>query len=238
MDYTIRKSTRARHVWLRLSPSGELVVVLPRGYSERHVPALVERHRAWLERAASRLEAKRTTQESDASAALPDVIALAAVGQAWTVEYRSTPSRRVTATEHTGQRVIVSGDTANRDACRDALLRWLRRRAKTILEPWLRKLALDTGFTAGRVVVRSQRTRWASCSRQGAVSLNVRLLFIAPELVRHVMLHELCHTVRMDHSKRFWGLLEKHDADCQSHRRLVRAAWHEVPSWLNAGPRT
>ncbi len=233
MDYSIRRSTRARHVWLRLSASGELVVVLPQDYSERRVPELVERHRAWLERTASRLEAKRTALESKASAPLPDVVELSAVGESWMVEYRPTSSSRVTATEQPGQRLILSGDKASRDACRDALLRWLRGRAKAVLEPWLRELALETGFTAGPVVVRSQRTRWASCSRQGAVSLNVRLLFITPELVRHVMLHELCHTVRMDHSKQFWGLLEKHDPDWQSHRRLVRAAWRGVPPWLN-----
>jgi hypothetical protein len=214
-----------------------LVVVLPQGYSERHVPELVERHRAWLERTASRLAASRTARESKSSTALPGAVALAAVGQSWSVEYRPTASRRVTATEYPEQRVILSGNTCDCDACRDALLRWLRRKAKTVLEPWLRELALHAEFTFGRVVVRSQRTRWASCSRQGAVSLNVRLLFIAPELVRHVMLHELCHTVRMDHSKRFWGLLEKHDPEWQSHRRQVRAAWHEVPSWLNVGPR-
>jgi len=216
-----------------MSPSGELVVVLPRDYSERRVPELIERHRAWLERTASRFEARRTALASKTFAALPDVVTLAAVDQSWSVEYRPTSSRRVTATERLGQCLILSGDTANRDACRDALLRWLRRRAKAVLEPWLRELALDAGFTAGPVVVRSQRTRWASCSRQGAVSLNVRLLFITPELVRHVMLHELCHTVRMDHSKRFWELLEKHDPDWQSHRRQVRAAWHGVPPWLS-----
>ena len=55
MDYTIRRSTRARHVWLRVSPAGELVVVLPVGYDARRVPALLKEKRKWIERTRSRL---------------------------------------------------------------------------------------------------------------------------------------------------------------------------------------
>jgi hypothetical protein len=48
------------------------------------------------------------------------------------------------------------------------------------------------------------------------------------------MLHELCHTSRMDHSDQFWSMLERHDPDWRQHRRQLRAAWHDVPLWLTS----
>ena len=65
----------------------------------------------------------------------------------WTVSYCSTDSTRVVAKEHAGERVVLSGCTVDRDACRDALLRWLRRKAAAVLEPWLREMAQEGGFT-------------------------------------------------------------------------------------------
>lgn len=238
MDYSVRRSVRARHVWLRMSPSGELVVVLPRGFSEKRVPELLLKHQAWLERAAKRLEARRRTPHDVAPASLPDAVHLPAVHESWTVEYRATTSERIVAVERPEGVLLVSGATTDRDACRQALLRWLHRKAVDELEPWFRDLARREGFSPGRVTVRSQRTRWASCSRKGAVSLNIRLLFTGLELAEHVMLHELCHTVRMDHSKHFWELLARHDPEWQSHRRQLRTAWRNVPAWLDGEART
>jgi len=236
MDYTIRRSARAHHVWLRLSSSGELVVVLPRGFSEKRVPELLLKHRVWLERAEKRVEARRRTLQKEVPANLPEVVHLRAVGQSWAVQYRPTGSKRVAAVARPQNVLLLSGSTAEREACRQALLRWLRRKAVAELEPWFRELARRGRFSVSRVVVRSQRTRWASCSRKGAVSLNLRLLFVTPELAEHVMLHELCHTVRMDHSRRFWEQLGKHDPEWQLHRRQLRAEWQRVPLWLDATP--
>ncbi len=235
MEYSVRHSSRARHVWLKVLSTGELVVVLPRDHNEKHVPAIVERNRTWIERATNRVTSRCPAPPGENRATLPDAVVLQAVGESWSVSYCPTDSMRVVAREHAGRTVVLSGRAVDREACRDALLRWLQRKAKASLEPWLREIALEGGFTVDRVTVRSQRTRWASCSHQGSISLNLRLLFVAPEIARHVMLHELCHTVRMDHSAQFWALLEKHDREWRIHRREARVAWRGLPAWLD-GP--
>jgi predicted metal-dependent hydrolase len=63
--------------------------------------------------------------------------------------------------------------------------------------------------------------------------LNARLLFLRPEVVDYVLLHELCHTVEMNHSPRFWTLLGYHDPECRVHRKLLRSAGESVPTWLD-----
>jgi predicted metal-dependent hydrolase len=79
-----------------------------------------------------------------------------------------------------------------------------RRRARTELPAELLRLASVHGITVRRVSVRNQRSRWGSCSRQGSITLNWRLVLV-PDFVReYVMLHELMHRLELNHSPRFW----------------------------------
>lgn len=232
IDYTVRRSPRARHVWLRFDREGQLVVTIPRRFAAGRVPAIVQSHIDWIERTRSRVEARRRRLRAEPPPSLPEAISLPAIGREWKVEYRSTPSSCLTVNER-GDVLVLSGPVGDASRCREALLRRLRRVAHAHLSDLTGRLACENGFNPGRVVVRAQRTRWASCSRRGTLSLNVRLLFIPPELARHVLVHELCHTKHMDHSSRFWACVARHDPDWREHRRRLRAAWHSVPRWLD-----
>ncbi len=96
----------------------------------------------------------------------------------------------------------------------------LLRRARLELVPRVGELAHVHGLRVARVSVRRQRSRWGSCSRQGVISLNARLVF-APSFVRdYVILHELMHLREMNHSARFWALV---DAACPD--RAEAEAW-------------
>lgn len=58
---------------------------------------------------------------------------------------------------------------------------------------WLEQLATDRQFEVDRILVKSQKVRWASHSKRKTLSLNAKMLFLPPELVRYVLIHELCH---------------------------------------------
>jgi hypothetical protein len=121
-------------------------------------------------------------------------------------------------------------------AAREALCRWLGRRAKKELVRRVRDIAQRHGFTHGDVTVRQQRTRWGSCSRTKNISLNARLLLMPAEAVDYVVLHELCHTRHLDHSPRFWALLQTHDPEYKAHKKLVRDCAAGFPTWLDHEP--
>jgi predicted metal-dependent hydrolase len=99
--------------------------------------------------------------------------------------------------------------------------RTLRDRARQELPRRLLELSAQHGLTVSRVSIRNQRSRWGSCSRTGHICLNWRLMEM-PEPVRdYVLIHELMHLKRMDHSPAFWRLVA---AACP--------AYKEARAWL------
>jgi predicted metal-dependent hydrolase len=83
----------------------------------------------------------------------------------------------------------------------------LRLRARKELPARLLELAAAHGLTVTRVSIRNQRTRWGSCGRDGHISLNWRLVLMPPEVREYVLIHELMHLRRLDHSRAYWRLV-------------------------------
>ena len=105
------------------------------------------------------------------------------------------------------------------DARAPALERWYRRAARAEIAARLDRACADANTSYSRLTIRSQRTRWASCSRSGAMSFNWRLLLGPEPVLDYVVWHEVCHLDVMDHSPRFWALLGKR---CPGYREQAR----------------
>jgi len=96
-------------------------------------------------------------------------------------------------------------------------------RAKQILPARLLELAAQHGLTVSRVSVRNQRWRWGSCSPNGHICLNWRLVTMPDWIRDYVLIHELMHLKRMDHSSKFWKLVAGACPDYQLARAWLRA---------------
>jgi predicted metal-dependent hydrolase len=102
--------------------------------------------------------------------------------------------------------------------------RALRARAARELPPRLLELAARFGLVVSKISIRNQRWRWGSCSRSGHICLNWRLVTM-PESVRdYVLIHELMHLKRMDHSPKFWKLVAEACPGYEDARRWLRDA--------------
>ena len=103
-----------------------------------------------------------------------------------------------------------------------ALERWYRAQARREVAPRLDAACARAGTSYTRLTIRGQRTRWASCSAAGAMSFNWRLLLAPPAVLDYVVEHEVCHLEVMDHSRRFWALLESRVPDWRVAARWLR----------------
>lgn len=229
--YKVRVSPRARRCLIRVAADGDVTVVVPRGFAGDLIPALVESKRRWIEGKLELFAGQRPAKKG-AVPGLPERIELAALGESWQVKCRPARTSRVVAAGERGT-LVLYGAVHDRRACREALCRWLRMRARERLCTWLSDLAREHGFRFCEALIRGQRTRWASCSAAGRINLNYKLLFLPGEMVRLVLLHELCHTRHLDHSRRFWQLLESLEPGCRLVHRRMRQAWRMVPAWAD-----
>jgi len=85
---------------------------------------------------------------------------------------------------------------------------WYRREAKHCLPMRMAPYSRMLGVQPKRISIRAQRTRWGSCSSQGTICLNWRLLLLPADLCDYILVHELCHLRYLDHSPGFWALVE------------------------------
>jgi predicted metal-dependent hydrolase len=110
-------------------------------------------------------------------------------------------------------------------------------RAAEAFEAPLHAQAAAMGLAVRRLQVRRQRTRWASCSTRGTISLNVCLLFQPPEVVHYLFVHELTHMRHMNHSPRFWSAVAEVEPRWRELDAALGRGWQQVPGWLLAALR-
>lgn len=196
-----RRNPKARRYILRVKRPACLVATIPRGGSQRDALAFIERSTPWIQQQL----AKPTSVASE-----------------W---------RNGTEVWFRGEkfRIQVLGDMACIAAetipvhgdLKVSVWRHFQKIACEELAPRTWELAAQTGMEISRVTIRSQRSRWGSCSALRTISLNWRLIQTPPFVVDYIILHELMHLRQMNHSRRFWDEVES-----------VCPAWRDAEKWL------
>lgn len=227
--WNVRVSRRARRLSVRVYPGGRVEVVVPPGASATTVHRFVHSHREWIDQRVADLSAVAPY----ALDRRPHRIELRAIARNFELSYVPTHERAVSVRMHGDpNQLVVKGAIHSEDAVSRALRVWLCDIARKELAILLMKEARAGGFQFERIQARRQRTRWGSCSASGTISLNVCLLFLDPAVVRYLLVHELCHTRHMNHSQRFWTLVEAHEPDYKRLDRELLKGWQCVPGWV------
>ncbi len=225
--HTVRRSRRARGASLKITSSKGLEVILPMRYKLSTVNQILAEKRSWIEK-----HAHLITPRQAVVLELPNEIYFACNHAVWRIHYLFSPVKgRLLITGL--QELTLLGDTQNRSLCFQILNFWVRKQAEQILAPILHALSREVGLPFNSLTIRNQKTRWGSCSSDKNISLNFRLIFLPPNLVRHILLHELCHTVHLNHSIKFWKLLAKFDTDWHMHHHLSKKVEKKLPKWID-----
>jgi len=207
IEYSVRRSPRARRVRVTVDPVRGVQVVLPRRAAEREAAAAVRELGPWIRRRVGEL--RRAQEVVDARGdTLPYLDeTLLVVAQ----DGRSRAHRRADELH------VPAGP--ERAA---AIERWYRRAAREEIAARLDRACAQAGLAYEGLTIRGQRTRWASCSAEHAMSFNWRLLLAPAAVLDYVVWHEVCHLQVMDHSPRFWALLERWCPDYRVHKEWLR----------------
>jgi predicted metal-dependent hydrolase len=207
IHYRVRRSPRARRVRVTVDATRGVEVVLPSRAPEREAAAAIRELRPWIERRVAELTRVNAV--------------LAARGG--TVPYLGEPLALITepgrARVHRRGPALLVPDGVQRGP---ALERWYRNAARKEITARLDRACALAGSSYSRLTIRGQRTRWASCSGDGAMSFNWRLLLAPEPVLDYVVWHEVCHLEALDHSPRFWALVASRCPDYRQHVRWLR----------------
>ena len=226
--FSVRESARARRLSIKVFPRGKVEVVVPRRTRAKDVQSFVDEHRDWI--AKSRESFARVLPPEPF--VLPNAVALPAIGKEYRVRYERRADADTVRYRSNGSDVVLSGRTGDDQLCIAALKRWLASVAKQEFGPRLKMLSALTDNPYKKMHVRGQRTCWGSHSSNGTISINYCLLFLAPELLRYLMIHELCHSRHMNHSRRFWRRVGRYEPAYKRLDKELGNAWQSIPVWL------
>ncbi len=217
---TVRRSARATQVRLRVAPDGTLRASMPVYAPLFLLKRLVKSSRPQLRKMLSQSQPESSYSDGQQ------------IGKSHTlIVKRGAPKLAATRNK---QHIIVDlpDDRSLNDPevvrkVRDASLIALRVEAKSYLPKRLQFLANQLGFSYNKVRFSHASSRWGSCSSEKTISLNIALMKLPFELIDYVLVHELAHTEELNHSERFWRLVEQGDPLYKQHRKLLK---EEAPS--------
>ena len=194
---------------------GVVLVRAPLGVPVRELETMLKSRAAWL--------AARLASPPPEPATLADGQVIRYLGRDLALQVRAAAGKR--------GRVEVDGDTLRVDlpldaqpgALQHAVEHWLQARAVEHLSAHVRRWSAASGLVPRRVIVKEQRRRWGSCSADGTLRLNWRLVNMAPEIAEYVVVHELAHLHERSHNTRFWAEVERLMPDFRDRRDQLRA---------------
>ena len=202
-----------------MAPTG-VEVVLPRRMALRHAEEFVAEKARWIERT---LRQYRAAEAALPPVRLEDGGEIPYLGVTLPVRVRVEPRRTRPGVGRRGGVLHVAVGESGEDVVRDAVIRWYRRRARIEVAERLDWATLRAGTTYSQLQIRDPASRWASCSSSGAMSFSWRLLLAPEPVLAYVVEHEVAHLELMDHSKRFWKLVESRCPDYREHERWLRS---------------
>ena len=206
VEVALRRNARATRFTLSVGRvDGAPRLTLPQRASLDEAQAFLTRQAGWLEGALSRVPPARVVA---AGRALPF--------QGRSVVLETRPGRFAPKLE--GGKLLVSGPAEGAPGRARA---FLKDQAREALTPAARAYAARLGRSPSRITLRDTRSRWGSCSSDGALSFSWRLAMAPPEVLDYVAAHEAAHLVEMNHAPEFWALVER-----------LRPDWRDSRDWL------
>ncbi|PID46435.1 MAG: hypothetical protein CSB47_04040 [Proteobacteria bacterium] len=224
--YRFQHSKRAKYIRLKLAHNGDLCVVVPDGVSLNKARLFAESQAAWLTQ-----KLPQITRRTETITLKPERLELLYLGESWRLFYQTeTDAESVELMpDQATLSLHCSGLVDDSVLCHKAIGTWLKAKAEQVIPQRLSELAEQHGFSYRRVSIRGQKTRWGSCSSQKNISLNYKLLFLPKTVADYVLIHELCHTIVMNHSPDFWRLVADCDKNYKVHDKALKQYAKSIP---------
>lgn len=212
LDISVRTSSRARRLRLVSGIRG-VEAIVPAGYEQAKLQEFVEQKRDWIIRTAryyDRLRQRTAHTEFDA---------IYYLGKRYRVKLVKDLHPSAVVSETLGTATFHVSDMRR---YKQEIEKWYKEETARIIAERLPTASARLGLAYNKFTVKRQKSRWASCSKKRNLNFSLLLAAAPVQVIDYVIVHELCHIVEMNHSSRFWKLVESADPGYREHK-----AWLE-----------
>lgn len=195
---TIKKEKR-KTVTLKILSSRELLLKAPHAFKNERLKELLIKKKKWI------LEHTAILEEGEAFAVqYKNGSKISYMGEEYTLRLICRPMKsQVVVTMTEDEIVMEMGDTSEENV-RNYMLQWYKNQARREILGLIQKYQAYVDEEIGMVRIKSQRTRWGSCSELKNLNFNWHLILLPRRLMEYVVVHELCHLKELNHSRLFW----------------------------------
>ena len=162
---------------------------------------------------------------------LPKKIHLTALGKHWKISHIHSPGK-LAMIEQPERKLVIYGMHYSKRAAIRLLLKWIKLKSQDYLSMQTLKFNCKTNVKYKKLRVRPLKTGWGNCSSDKTISLNYLSIFLPPTLLRHLIIHELCHIRYLDHSPQFWEEVAKFDRNWKKNKIALHEADVYIPKWV------
>jgi len=226
IEYQINYSRR-KTMSITVKPDGTIRVAAPKGTAAKTVQDWVTSKSKWI---AAKLAEVELANRQVVERSYQSGEEFSYLGRPMRLELFDPPQQAKTKVRFREGTIQITCPDCSPAAVKAALETWYRWAAGRYIRARVGHYQSQVGGKLGRITIREQKTRWGSCSAQGNLNFNWRIMMAPPEIIDYLVVHELCHLVHLNHSPSFWNLVASIIPDYKARKDWLRKNGHQLRS--------
>lgn len=220
IDYQLSRSKR-KTITLSFDKECNLLVKAPLWVSQKRIDSFVKEKEEWI--TATKIRLMRTKAEKDKSRLqLENGDELYFLGEKRILRVIREERKRTKVTCVMDKLYLYVPYEADYEYKRAQLERWYRKEAAIIIKEKAEEFAERLQVLYADIRIKDQKSRWGSCSSKGNLNFNWRIVMAPEQVCDYVIIHELCHLIYLDHSQKFWKLVERICPDYEQYKKWLK----------------
>jgi predicted metal-dependent hydrolase len=215
VPYILKRSLRAKLIWLAVKPETGLTVTIPRVYNIALLEAYLQSKSNWILRVLVKMNNQQRLIETHCRSNT-----IYYLGASLSILKR-TNNNKIAEIKIEQDQLIVNLDPCFRKQPSTEIEAWLKNQAVITINNKTRALSVTMGLDYNKLTIRNQKSRWASCSPRRNLSFNWRLIMTPEPVLDYVIIHELSHLREMNHSKKFWNIVSQYCPNWKAYRKWL-----------------
>jgi len=207
IEYKLQISKQTKNIRFAVKVESGLTITVPFGLSLKNVDAVIHSKKEWILANLKKMAEKQVPERKFTTGER-----LPLLGNTYVLVVEEAESNRISAVLQDGAFLVkvpafLSAQERKKEIA-GILEQWYVREARSVIPRRVAEINRGFGFAYNRIAIKNQQTRWGSCSQLKNLNFNWRLLLAPPHILDYIIVHELAHLKELNHSKRFWDLVE------------------------------